>query len=63
MNYPQDYNKYKFLKYIGSGSTSKVESYLCLENNQNVAIKKLDLEINPCLDNHIVLFFFHIIFF
>jgi hypothetical protein len=58
MNYPQDHKKYKYLKQIGSGSSSKVESYLCLENNQNVAIKKLDLDINPCLDTHIVMFFF-----
>ncbi|KAG9395474.1 Protein kinase domain [Carpediemonas membranifera] len=44
MNWPQDEDKYELIEIIGSGGSASVWKAKCLENDQFVAIKVIDLE-------------------
>ena len=54
MKYPSDENRYKLLDCIGSGSSAVVHSALCLDNNEKVAIKIINLENNRILEEQYV---------
>lgn len=46
-NFPHDIHKYKLQKLIGKGSTSEVYDAICLTNDKEISIKKIDLELTP----------------
>ncbi|KAK8842337.1 hypothetical protein M9Y10_025915 [Tritrichomonas musculus] len=45
--FPLDSTKYKLRKFIGRGSTATVYAAQCITNNQEVAIKLINLEVCP----------------
>lgn len=46
MQFPHDISRYQIKERIGRGGTSEVFSAVCLDNNEMLSIKKIDLETN-----------------
>ncbi|EAY02813.1 STE family protein kinase [Trichomonas vaginalis G3] len=47
INFPNSISHYKFIEPIGRGSTSEVLSAICLDNQNEISIKKIDMEKYP----------------